>query len=98
MASDSEGNQAIKTTFLPKTGKSADPASQTKNIDYTLGPGETKNYRKTVRELLTKGQRLLPTVKQTVEVKLVLPVVTYQNGTYQVTQIESNSFEVKVDP
>ena len=96
--SDAMGRAAIAEPVLRKSGKSADPAQWTKNIDYTLGPGETRTYRKTVRELLDKGQILQETSNQPIKVTVTLPDVKYEQNTYHVILVKSNFIDIEINP
>ena len=97
-ALDAIGKMAIEEPVLTKSGKSANPALQTKNVDYALGPSETRSYRKTVLESMDKGQILQARSKPPITVTLMLPVVRYEQSAYHVILVKSNSIEIEINP
>ena len=65
---------------------------------HCAGSGETRTYRKTVRELLDKGQILQETSNQPIKVTVTLPDVKYEQNTYHVILVKSNFIDIEINP
>ena len=95
-ATDFEGNDLIKRSLV-KAGKSVDPMTHRKSARFSIDPGETKTYRKTVRELLSRGDTFNePARGGTVTLKVSLPIVTIDSGAYTANVIASNPVQIEI--
>ena len=70
--------------------------THSKSARFSIDPGETKTYRKTVREVLSRGDTFNePARGGTVTLRVSLPIVTIDSGAYT-NVIASNPVQIEI--